>query len=181
MRHEPRALKRRHQGLAVDFRLKDIDACKYDGHHCTETQNPFELPSAINYEADDCDKERIPESGLSLSTHRRALKRGPEADYEAKEDQGSENRSHYSLSPALLLPGESGAADPAKGSSYGKPYETIPTYHILSSFLRLYPAVRAMNTPALRISHRPILIAGYHPSLTHSKMLIELSAPRFLS
>ena len=75
----------------LNFRLQEVDACKYDGHHCAEAQYPLELPSVIYDDADDCYEEGIPESCLTLSTHRRALKRDPEADYEAEENQGSKN------------------------------------------------------------------------------------------
>jgi Obg family GTPase CgtA len=161
------------KGLGHTF-LRHVERCKVLIHVLDiEHEDPLEDFRTINSELETY--------GFSLIKRPMIVAINKVEDDEAKENQGSENRGYDSMNSAFLLPGKGGAADPADSGSYGKPYEIIPSYHLVSSFLRLYPAVRAINIPALRISQSPILMTGYQLSLTHSRMLILLSVPCVLS
>ena len=77
MRHEPHALKGRHQGLAMNFRLQEIDEHEDQGHQSAETQYPTVAALGIEHSADDGEEERIPEAGLPHRLQRRTAETDP--------------------------------------------------------------------------------------------------------
>ena len=175
MRNEPHALKRRHQGRAMNLGLEQIDAHKHHGHERTEPQNPFVPDLLIEHHTNDGQEERIPQAGLSHGSHRRAFQVHPHAYDESQEDQRTHRGDTQSPFPTPSE-GQGSAHYPAQGRHKGIDDKRIPAHF----FFFLCPT-KNIITPPIRIVHMATWIAGYQASFTHSSTLVVLHRPFELS